>query len=155
MRRDFRHVLPVAALMFMIYGYFVGGYINNPMMNSAADLAIALVDDHSIQIERYAGNAGDLSERNHRVYSGFGPGMGFILAPVYVALKPIVALIPARSLDRMDARLYEGAVAHSPEATPSALRTVALLVVVAGTLGIGIPLCILSAFRTLDTCRRF
>jgi hypothetical protein len=155
MRRRFRQALPAAGLMFLIYGYFIGGYINNPMTNAAADLAIALVDDHSLQIDRYAGNTGDVSGRNNHVYSGFGPGLGFILAPVYVALKPVIALIPARYLERMDARLYEGAVVHSPTLRPSSLRTVALLVVVAGTLGLGIPLSIVCAFRTLSACRLY
>ncbi|MGO8992405.1 MAG: hypothetical protein ACLQVI_03695, partial [Polyangiaceae bacterium] len=148
-------MIRVALIMFVIYAYFLGGYINNVMTNASADLAIALVDDHSLQIDRYTGNTSDVSTRNGHIYSGFGPGLAFLLVPVYLAIKPAVALIPERYLTKMDERLYEGARVHSPQLTPTPGRTVALLLVVAGTFVLAIPLGIVSAFEVIGVCRRY
>ncbi len=150
-----RHLLSLCAAAFAIYGYFVGGYINNPMTNASADLAIALVDDHTPAIDSYAGNTSDVAARRGHIYSGFGPGLGFMLVPCYLALKPIVAVIPSRFLERMDDRLFEGARVHSPQLYSSRARTVALLLVVLGTFWLAVPLSIASAVDLWMACRRY
>ena len=141
--------------MFAIYAYFVGGYINNPMTNASADLAIAMVDDHSLQIDPYAGNTSDVAGRGGHIYSGFGPGLGFIFAPLYAALKPAFALLPADSLRRMDKRLYDGAVVLSPQIRDTGGRTIAVLLVIAGTLAVAIPLVIACSLCMPGMCRRY
>jgi hypothetical protein len=155
MRAKLRRVIGVVTVTFVIYAYFLGGYINNVMTNASADLAIALVDDHSLQIDPYYGNSSDVSTRNGHIYSGFGPGLAFLLVPVYVVIKPVIALIPPRYLAQMDQRLYEGARINSPQLRPTPGRTVALLLVVAGTLSVAIPLSIVSGFEIVAMCRRY
>jgi hypothetical protein len=155
MRKACRQTLWLVSLTYVIYGYFVGGYVNNPMTNSAADLTLALVDDHRLQIDPYAGNSSDLATRDGHLYSGFAPGLSYILVPVYVAIKPIIALIPARLVVRTDALLFEGAHQTSPQLTRSEARTVVLLLVLAGTLCIAIPMTIASGLLLMKLCRRF
>jgi hypothetical protein len=149
-----RRRLLIAALTFVVYGYFVGGYVNNVMNNSIADLAVAIVDDHTLHIDPYAGNSNDIAERENHIYSGFAPGLSLMWVPVYALLRPAIALIPERVLARTDSMLIRSTTEGSPVLKASQSRTAVLLLIVAATLAFAVPLGILSMFRFVDLCER-
>ncbi|MBI4369200.1 MAG: hypothetical protein HY547_03105 [Elusimicrobia bacterium] len=101
-----RRLFLIAAV---IYFYFTGGYFGNSLVNSSADLAIAIVDDRSLQIDAYSINArADVAEFNGHWYSGAPPGMAFLLVPIYAAIKAPLLLMPSSWLGQWDRMVAEG-----------------------------------------------
>jgi hypothetical protein len=145
--------LTVVAVTLIIYGYFCGGYANNVSMNAVGDLTLALTDDHSARIDRYHGNSNDISERDGHFYSGFGPGLSFLLVPVYVAIKPALALIPESVMQRLDSSLSEGIYAKHGRLKSTESRAKVVLLIVAGTLVVAAPLGMLAMFHVIRTSR--
>ena len=80
--------------------------------NSRFDLVIAMVDDHSLTIDKYVANTGDYAYFDGHYYSDKAPGMAFFGAPIYAAFR---ALVPATVAARL-------AVTHNP-ALGATLRT--------------------------------
>ena len=78
--------------------------------NSRFDLVLALVDDHTVTIDRYVANTGDYAYRDGHYYSDKAPGMALLGVPVYAAFR---ALLPAA----ITARLQEVASNDALHAT--------------------------------------
>ncbi|HEY8134001.1 MAG TPA: hypothetical protein VII12_19150, partial [Thermoanaerobaculia bacterium] len=73
-------------LTFVIYAYFqAGGGWNQ---NSQFDLTRAIVERHTLAIDAYASNTGDISQYNGHVYTNKAPGLSFIGAIPYALLYP-------------------------------------------------------------------
>jgi hypothetical protein len=71
----------VFALLFVSYAYFyqAGGWNENTRF----DLVRAIVDDHSLSIDRYHENTGDKARVGGHYYSDKAPGLSFAAVPVY------------------------------------------------------------------------
>jgi|SRR6185369_3550855 len=147
------HKLTLVGITLVIYAYFCGGYANSVSMNAIGDLTVAMVDDHSLQIDRYAGNSNDVSAREGHIYSGFGPGLSFLLVPVYLALKPVFALVPESVMGRLDTALSNGIYAKHGRLKSTESRAKVVILIVAGTLFIAIPLGMLAAFQIVRASR--
>jgi hypothetical protein len=143
----------VIATTLIIYGYFCGGYANNVCMNAIGDLTMAITDQHSVQIDRYHENSNDISVRDGHFYSGFAPGLSFLMVPVYLAMKPIFAVIPTSVMDRLDSSLSNAAYAKHGRLRSTESRARVVMLIVAATLGIAAPLGMLVTFYILRTCR--
>lgn len=139
--RSSRTVLAVAAL---VYAYFVGGFVNNPMTNSIGDLTLALVDDRTVQVDPYAANSVDLAKRDGHHYSGMPPGLSFALVPVYLAIKPTLAILGEERVGRANEFLERSLKSKFPESLPSRNRAVLALLLVAGTFLVAIPITLLG-----------
>ena len=149
-----RYRLKLLALTLIIYAYFCNGYVNNVSMNAIADATIAMVDNHTLQIDPYASNSNDIDERAGHYYSGFAPGLSFLLVPVYVVLKPALALVPERVMARMDQKLSDSLYARHGSLNSTNCRTRVMILVGVGTLLIGFSIGILAAFEVLRVSRR-
>ena len=68
-------------LCFLSYSYFYqGGGWNQ---NSRFDLTRAIVEQHSVVIDAYAANTGDISVRDGHIYCDKAPGQALLAVPVY------------------------------------------------------------------------
>ncbi|HVU02363.1 MAG TPA: hypothetical protein VHE30_11455 [Polyangiaceae bacterium] len=86
MNRDDRRLsLAVFGLVLFSTAYFHSGGGWNE--NSRFDLVRALVDDHALTIDPYAGNTGDKALFRGHYYSDKAPGLSFLAAPVYALVK--------------------------------------------------------------------
>ncbi len=75
----------VFALLFVSYAYFYqGGGWNE---NSRFDLVRAIVEDHSLSIDRYHVNTGDKALFGGHYYSDKAPGTSFLAVPVYALVR--------------------------------------------------------------------
>jgi hypothetical protein len=81
---------PEAALFALALGtyayFFQGGGWNQ---NSRFNLTRAIVEQHSIVVDDFVGNTGDLAMRDGRHYSGKAPGVSMLAVPVYAAMHPL------------------------------------------------------------------
>jgi hypothetical protein len=57
--------------------------------NSRFDLTRAIVDDGTVQIDRYAANTGDYATIDGHIYSDKAPGLSLAAVPVYAATRVI------------------------------------------------------------------
>lgn len=91
-RLDRRLSWGVFALLLGSYAYFYqGGGWNE---NSRMDLVRAIVDDHTVSIDRYHANTGDKALFGEHYYSDKAPGLSFLAAPIYLlvrAIRPLFA----------------------------------------------------------------
>ena len=84
-RLDRRLMWSVFALLLASYAYFYpGGGWNE---NSRFDLVRAIVDDHTLAIDRYHENTGDKARFGEHYYSDKAPGLSFLAVPVYAAVR--------------------------------------------------------------------
>lgn len=60
--------------------------------NSRLDLVVAVVEDHTFQIDPYVDNTVDYAKVGEHYYSDKAPGAAFLGIPVYAILKPILDL---------------------------------------------------------------
>lgn len=75
----------VFAILLASYAYFYqGGGWNE---NSRFDLVRALVEDHTVSIERFHTNPGDKALVGGRHYSDKAPGLSFLAVPLFLALR--------------------------------------------------------------------
>jgi hypothetical protein len=58
--------------------------------NSRIDLVLAIVDDHTFRIDRYADNTGDFALVDGHRYSDKAPGLSFLAVPVYALARPLL-----------------------------------------------------------------
>jgi hypothetical protein len=73
--------------------------------NSRFDLVLAIVDDHSVQIDRYVANTGDYAYVDGHYYSDKAPGTALLGVPVYAAFR---ALAPSALLARLTTAAGDG-----------------------------------------------
>jgi hypothetical protein len=84
-QRDARHGWAIFALLFFSYAYFYqGGGWNE---NSRLDLVRAIVDDHTIAIDRYHENTGDKAFFGDHYYSDKAPGLSLLAVPIYALVR--------------------------------------------------------------------
>ena len=81
---------PEAALFTLAFGayayFFQAGGWNQ---NSRFDTVRAIVEQHSLIIDDYAGNTGDFAVVNHHFYGDKAPGLSMLAVPVYAAVYPL------------------------------------------------------------------
>jgi hypothetical protein len=83
--RDARLSWGVFALLFFSFAYFYqGGGWNE---NSRLDLVQAIVDDHTIAIDRYHENTGDKASYGGHFYSDKAPGLSLLAVPIYAVVR--------------------------------------------------------------------
>jgi hypothetical protein len=73
--------------------------------NSRFDLVMAIVDDQSVQIDRYVANTGDYAYVDGHYYSDKAPGTALLGVPVYAAFR---ALAPSALLARLSNAAGDG-----------------------------------------------
>ncbi len=85
--------LILVLLLLLCYGFFR----QVPAWNehSRYDLVVALVDDHTVRIDRYHENTGDKALYNGHYYSDKPPGAALLGVPVYAAMRGVAALAGA------------------------------------------------------------
>jgi hypothetical protein len=85
MTLDKRLSWSIFALLFFSYAYFnqAGGWNENTRF----DLVRAIVDDHTLSIDRYHENTGDKARVGDHYYSDKAPGLSFAAVPVYAAFR--------------------------------------------------------------------
>ena len=66
--------------------------------NSRLDMVVAIVEDHTFQIDPYVSNTVDYAKVGEHYYSDKAPGAAFLGIPVYAVLKPILDLPLLRRL---------------------------------------------------------
>ena len=74
----------IAILTFVVYAYSFGGGGWN--QNSQFDLTRAIVEGHTLAIDAYATNTGDVSYAHGHIYSNKSPALSWIAAIPYAAL---------------------------------------------------------------------
>src|SRR6266566_106743 len=73
--------------------YFYAGAGWN--QNATFDLTRAVVERHTLNIDAYAGNTGDVSYANGHVYANKAPALSFLAAIPYAALHALGITNPA------------------------------------------------------------
>lgn len=82
---DRRIAVWLAILTFVTYAWFhAGGGWNQ---NAQFDLTRAIVERHTFAIDAYAGNTGDVSRYGGHVYANKAPGLSWLAAIPYAALR--------------------------------------------------------------------
>jgi hypothetical protein len=90
-------------LLFLL---LMGGYVYtfprwaDPNENSRLDMVIAIVDDHTFQIDPYVANTVDYATRGGHFYSDKAPGIALLGVPIYAAIKPILSLPVLQPLEQ-------------------------------------------------------
>ena len=79
-----------AAWLFGIFAYFLPAATWNPI--SRFDLTRALVEDHTLSIDRFVRNTGDRAFAHGRWYTDKPPLVSFAAAPVYAAVHGVQRL---------------------------------------------------------------
>jgi hypothetical protein len=117
------------ALVFAGYAYFyqAGGW----NQNSRFDLTRAIVEDGTLQIDRYARNTGDASRRAGHMYCDKAPGVSLLAVPAWAAVHALAAKPPRPGTLALGAWL--GTV--TAIAAPSALGVV-MMFLLAASLGL-------------------
>lgn len=88
--RTDRNGLAVFLVLLVSYAYFYqGGGWNE---NSRFDLVRAIVEDHTLAIDRFHGNTGDKALFGEHYYSDKAPGLSFLAVPVYALLRLFASL---------------------------------------------------------------
>jgi hypothetical protein len=117
------------ALVFGAYVYFyqAGGWNQNVRF----DLTRALVEDHVVTIDRFAGNSGDLARKDGHFFCDKAPGVSLAGAVPYFFVNAIAG--PPRSVEYLSWASWLSTVFAI--ALPSALGVVALSLLL-GALGV-------------------
>ncbi|HKS23520.1 MAG TPA: hypothetical protein VJZ76_12025 [Thermoanaerobaculia bacterium] len=72
-------------LAFAVYAYFYAGGGWN--QNATFDLTRAMVERHTLAIDAYAGNTGDVSYANGHVYANKAPALAWLAAVPYALMR--------------------------------------------------------------------
>ncbi|HEY8292758.1 MAG TPA: hypothetical protein VIG44_09730, partial [Thermomicrobiales bacterium] len=89
----------VFTALLLAYGYVLPRWADWNQ-NSRFDLTRALVEHHTVAIDRYAGNTGDFATVNGRIVSDKAPGLSLLAVPPYVLYRLALHLPPARAVIR-------------------------------------------------------
>jgi hypothetical protein len=73
-------------LLVVCYTYFFPRWAD-PNQNSRLDMVVAVVDDHTFQIDKYVHNTVDYAKVGSHYYSDKAPGAAFLGIPVYAGLS--------------------------------------------------------------------
>jgi len=95
------------AIFFIVListAYFYQG--PQPNTNSRFDLIQSLLDDHSIQIDRFSGNTIDKAYRDGHYYSDKAPGLSFAGAVVLAPFHTLFKIIELQGRTRLQLELY-------------------------------------------------
>ncbi len=65
--------------------------------NSRANLTLAIVDDHSLMVDKYMGNTGDYAHYAGHYYTDKAPGPSFAAVPFYAAARPLLRSAPMQA----------------------------------------------------------
>src|SRR6266446_6445397 len=85
-----RPYLAVFAMALLCYVYFLPRWADWNQ-SSRFDLVVALVDDHTFQIDKYVANTGDYALYDGHHFSDKAPGMALLGLPIYAAFRHLVA----------------------------------------------------------------
>ena len=84
-RSELLLALGIFAVLWVSYAYFYqGGGWNE---NSRMDLVRAIVEDHSLSIDRFHSNTGDKAKFGGHYYSDKAPGVALVAVPVYALIQ--------------------------------------------------------------------
>ncbi len=75
--------------LLVSYAYFLPHWAD-PNQNSRLDMVVAVVDDHTFQIDRYVANTVDYAMVGNHYYSDKAPGTAFLGIPLYAGLKVVL-----------------------------------------------------------------
>ncbi len=92
-----RQSLALFVVLLTCYAYFFPRWADWNE-NSRFNLVLALVDDGTVQIDKYVGNTGDYAYVDGHYYSDKAPGMALLGVPVYAAFR---ALVPDAALQHL------------------------------------------------------
>ncbi len=140
-------LLTVAAILYL---YFIGGYLNNPMTNSIADLTIAMVDDHTLRINPYAGNSLDVSRYQGHFYSGMPPGLSVLMIPIYIITKIPLSFVPAPALAKLDHFIDENLSKKHGAIFWTQKRSTVVILLILSTCLIAVPLTLISFKKFIE-----
>lgn len=98
-RRLTRHELVLLLLSLSCYAYFFPRWADWNQ-NARFDLVRAMVDDHTVAIDKYVANTGDYAMLNGHYYSEKAPMVTWLGVPVYAVFEKVV---PARVTARLTA----------------------------------------------------
>lgn len=79
--------------------------------NARLDLVLAMVDDQTLQIDRYVANTGDYAHFDGHYYLDKAPGLSFLAAPVYAAARPLLRSAPVQQ--RLESMAHAAAFAST------------------------------------------
>ncbi len=91
-----RRTALIFILLLVCYAYVLPRWADWNQ-NSRLNLVVALVDDGTVQIDRYVANTGDYALYNGHAYTDKPPGLSFLALPVYLALSPLLDLPPVQA----------------------------------------------------------
>jgi hypothetical protein len=78
-------------VLLFSYGYFFPRWAD-PNQNSRLDMVVAVVDDGTLQIDKYVENTVDYAKVGEHYYSDKAPGIAFLGIPVYWGLRMVFDL---------------------------------------------------------------
>ena len=79
----------LAVILLVCYSYFFPRWAD-PNQNSRLDMVVAVVDDGTLQIDKYVSNTVDYAKYNGHYYSDKPPGAAFLAIPIYAGLKVVL-----------------------------------------------------------------
>ena len=129
--------------LLIVYLFYVGSFLNNPMSNSIVNLTIAMVDDHTFEITPYSNNSVDVSIKDGKYFSGMPPGLSLLAIPVYIFAKLITLPLPEATLKVIEAKLQSSLDHHDGGDERNQKRFLVLLTCFLIILLINLPLAFL------------
>lgn len=76
-------------VLMISYAYFIPRWADQSA-NSRMDMIVAVVDQHTFQIDQYVKNTVDYAQYNGHYYSDKPPGTAFLGMPLYAAIKVVL-----------------------------------------------------------------
>lgn len=76
-------------ITLLAYGWFFPRWAD-PNQNSRLDMVVAIVEDHSFQIDRLVSNTVDYAKVGDHYYSDKAPGVAFLGVPLYAGLSVLL-----------------------------------------------------------------
>jgi len=93
--------LSLLLLLLFCYAYFFPRWAD-PNQNSRLDMVVAVVEDGTLQIDKYVANTVDYARFEGHYYSDKAPGAAFLGIPVYTVLNVVLDLpLVERLTDRL------------------------------------------------------
>jgi hypothetical protein len=84
-----RRSIIIFALLLICYAYTLPRW-SDWNQNSRLNLVLAMVDDRTVQIDKYVANTGDYALYKGHAYTDKPPGLSFIALPAYYLLQPLI-----------------------------------------------------------------